>query len=53
MGIWSIGNLKLASHTDNRELESTFDDDSFELRQIEEPRAATAAQPGAAAHRRS
>ena len=36
MGIWSIGSLRVASHTDNRELESTFDDDSFELRQSED-----------------
>jgi hypothetical protein len=36
MGIWSIGNFRVSSHTDNRELESTFDDDSFELPQIED-----------------
>ncbi|MFN8466501.1 MAG: hypothetical protein U0X20_13170 [Caldilineaceae bacterium] len=38
MGIWSIGNFKLASHPHNREVESTLDDDAFELQQTEDSR---------------
>jgi hypothetical protein len=36
MGIWSIGNFRFVSHAHNGELESTIDDASVELRQIED-----------------